>query len=188
MNKLNVVLLKLPTLYEILTEIKLDLNFNLINFSENNSDFQNFVIENPDVLVISSDLKGNFKNFISYNKIFKIKNLLQQINVFLSKSNYEIKSNISLGDYIIDLNSRIISKKGLSLKLTEKEIDLLIYLNNSKLESSTVELQKNVWKQTGDLETHTVETHIYRLRIKIADTFKDNNLILNNNNGYKISK
>ena len=188
MNKLNVVLLKLPTLYEILTEIKLDLNFNLINFSENNSDFQNFVIENPDVLVISSDLKGNFKNFISYNKIFKIKNLLQQINVFLSKSNYEIKSNISLGDYIIDLNSRIISKKGLSLKLTEKEIDLLIYLNNSKIESSTVELQKNVWKQTGDLETHTVETHIYRLRKKIADTFKDNNLILNNNNGYKISK
>ena len=188
MNKLNVVLLKLPTLYEILTEIKLDLNFNLINFSENNSDFQNFVIENPDVLVISSDLKGNFKNFISYNKIFKIKNLLQQINVFLSKSNYEIKSNISLGDYIIDLNSRIISKKGLSLKLTEKEIDLLIYLNNSKLESSTVELQKNVWKQTGDLETHTVETHIYRLRKKIADTFKDNNFILNNNNGYKISK
>ena len=188
MNKLNVVLLKLPTLYEILTEIKLDLNFNLINFSENNSDFQNFLIENPDVLVISSDLKGNFKNFISYNKIFKIKNLLQQINVFLSKSNYEIKSNISLGDYIIDLNSRIISKKGLSLKLTEKEIDLLIYLNNSKLESSTVELQKNVWKQTGDLETHTVETHIYRLRKKIADTFKDNNLILNNNNGYKISK
>ena len=188
MNKLNVVLLKLPTLYEILTEIKLDLNFNLINFSENNSDFQNFLIENPDVLVISSDLKGNFKNFISYNKIFKIKNFLQQINVFLSKSNYEIKSNISLGDYIIDLNSRIISKKGLSLKLTEKEIDLLIYLNNSKLESSTVELQKNVWKQTGDLETHTVETHIYRLRKKIADTFKDNNLILNNNNGYKISK
>ena len=188
MNKLNVVLLKLPTLYEILTEIKLDLNFNLINFSENNSDFQNFLIENPDVLVISSDLKGNFKNFISYNKIFKIKNLLQQINVFLSKSNYEIKSNISLGDYIIDLNSRIISKKGLSLKLTEKEIDLLIYLNNSKIESSTVELQKNVWKQTGDLETHTVETHIYRLRKKIADTFKDNNFILNNNNGYKISK
>ena len=48
-------------------------------------------------------------------------------------------------------------------------------------------LQKNVWKQSGDLETHTVETHIYRLRKKILDIFKDNNFILNNNNGYKIS-
>ena len=68
MNKLNVVLLKLPTLYEILSEIKLELNFKLINFNEKNDIFKKFIEKNPEVLIISPDLKGNYKNFISYNK------------------------------------------------------------------------------------------------------------------------
>ena len=188
MNKFNVVLLKLSTLYAILNEIKLELNFNLINFNEKNHQFKKYIEGNPEVLIITSDLKGNFRNFILYNKVFKIKNLLQQINISLSKSNYEIKSNIFIGDYLIDTNSRTISKNNISLKLTEKEIDLLVYLNNSVFETSSVDLQKNVWKQSGDLETHTVETHIYRLRKKIIDTFNDNNFIINTNKGYKISK
>jgi len=188
MNKFNVVILKLPALYEILNEIKLELNFNLINFSEKNDQFKKYIEENPEVLIITSDLKGKFRNSILYNKVFKIKNLLQQINIFLSKSNYELKSNISIGAYLIDTNSRTISKNNISLKLTEKEIDLLIYLNNSEAECSSVDLQKKVWKQTGDLETHTVETHIYRLRKKIADMFHENSFIINTNNGYKISK
>jgi len=188
MNKFNIVLLKLPALYEILNEIKLELNFNFINFREKNDQFKKYIKENPEVLIISPDSKANYKNFISYNKVFKIKNLLQKINIFLSKSNYELKSNISIGTYLIDTNSRIISKNNLSLKLTEKEIDLLIYLNNSKLECSSVDLQKNVWNQSGDLETHTVETHIYRLRKKIVDMFNDNSFIINTNNGYRISK
>ena len=188
MNKLNVVLLKLPLLYEILNEIKLELNFNLVNFLEKDDQFKNYIQENPGVLVISSDSKGNYKNFILYNKALKIKNLLEQINIFLSKSNYELKSNIPIGLYLIDTNSRTISRNNISLKLTEKEIDLVIYLNNSELESSSIDLQKKVWKQSGDLETHTVETHIYRLRKKIIDTFNDNNFIINTNKGYKISK
>ena len=188
MNKLNVVLLKLPLLYEILNEIKLELNFNLVNFLEKDDQFKNYIQENPGVLVISSDSKGNYKNFILYNKALKIKNLLEQINIFLSKSNYELKSNIPIGFYLIDTNSRTISRNNISLKLTEKEIDLVIYLNNSELESSSIDLQKKVWKQSGDLETHTVETHIYRLRKKIIDTFNDNNFIINTNKGYKISK
>ena len=188
MNKLNVVLLKLPLLYEILKEIKLELNFNLVNFLEKDDQFKNYIQENPGVLVISSDSKGNYKNFILYNKVLKIKNLLEKINIFLSKSNYELKSNIPIGFYLIDTNSRTISRNNISLKLTEKEIDLVIYLNNSELESSSTDLQKKVWKQSGDLETHTVETHIYRLRKKIIDTFNDNNFIINTNKGYKISK
>ena len=114
--------------------------------------------------------------------------MIEKINIYLSKSNYESKSNILLGSYIIDTNSRVIKKQNLALKLTEREIDLLIYLNNSNVERSNVDLQKNVWKQSGDLETHTVETHIYRLRKKILDTFNDNSFILNNNKGYKISR
>ena len=69
-----------------------------------------------------------------------------------------------------------------------KLINLLIYLNKSTVGCSSVELQKNVWKQSGDLETHTVETHIYRLRKKIMEAFNDNNFILNTKNGYEVSK
>ena len=188
MNKFTVALLKLPILYEILNEIKLELNFNLINFNENNEDFKAYINKNPEILIISPDLKANYKNFISYNKVYKIKNLLQLINVFLSKSNYEIKSNINIGTYTVDTNSRIISKEKVLLKLTEREINLLIYLDKSISGCSSVELQKNVWNQSGDLETHTVETHIYRLRKKILDTFGDNNFILNTKDGYEVSK
>ena len=188
MNKLNVVLLKLPTLYEILVEIKSELNFNIIHFSEKNVEFKKFISKDPNVLIISSDIKVKYNNFISYNKVFKLKNLLQQINIILSKSNYKIKSNISIGSYLIDTNSRIISREDLSLKLTEREIDLLIYLNNSNLERSSIDLQKNVWRQTGDLETHTVETHIYRLRKKIIDKFQDNSFIISTDKGYIVSK
>ena len=188
MNKFNVVLLKLPTLYEILNEIKLELNFNLINFNEKNDQFKKYIEGNPEVLIITSDLKGNFRNFILYNKVFKIKNLLQHINILLSKSNYDIKSNILIGGYLVDTNSRTISKNNISLNLTEKEIDLLVYLNNSAFETSIADLQKKVWKQSGNLETHTVETHIYRLRKKIANMFDDNSFIIYTNNGYKISK
>ena len=188
MNKFNVILLKLPTLYEILSEIKLELNFNLINFIEKNEQFSKYIDENPNTLIISSELNTNYKNFISVNKVLKIKDLLQQINVYLSKNNYENKSNISIGRYKLDTNSRIISKETLLLKLTEREVDLLIYLNNSENENSTLDLQKNVWKQSADLETHTVETHIYRLRKKINDIFNDQHFILNTNKGYKVSK
>ena len=188
MNKLAVVIFKLPILYEILNEIKSELNFDLINFTENTDDFRKLVKENPEVLIISSDLNYNFKNLIFYNKAFKIKNLLQQINVFLSKTNFEIKGNISIGNYIVDTNSRIIFRDKLFLKLTEREIDLIIYLNNTKKECTSLELQKNVWKHSSDLETHTVETHIYRLRKKIMDIFKDKYFIVNSKSGYKISK
>ncbi len=188
MNKFNVVLLKLPALYEILTEIKLELNFNLIKFNEINDEFKQFILKNPETLVISSSSKLKCKNFIIYNKVINIKSLLEQINIILSKINFEKKSKVSITDYILDINSRIISKKDLSLKLTEREVELLIYLNDSKHENSSEDLQKNVWKHSQDLETHTVETHIYRLRKKIHETFGDNNFILNTNKGYSIYK
>ena len=159
-----------------------------IHFSEKNVEFKKFISKDPNVLIISSDIKVKYNNFISYNKVFKLKNLLQQINIILSKSNYKIKSNISIGSYLIDTNSRIISREDLSLKLTEREIDLLIYLNNSNLERSSIDLQKNVWRQTGDLETHTVETHIYRLRKKIIDKFQDDSFIISTDKGYIVSK
>ena len=188
MNKFNVIIFKLQTLYEILIEIKSQLNFNIIYFDEINDNLNKYLNNNPDTLIISDKINIKFKNFILYNKTQKISNLIQQINVFFSKTNYEIKSNILIAKYTINTNSRLIIKDDNSLKLTEREIDLLIYLNNSTEEKNIIDLQKNVWKHTRDLETHTVETHIYRLRKKIFEVFKDDKFIINNKKGYKLYK
>ena len=188
MNKFDIVIFKLPALYEIFNEIKSELSFNYFYFNEFNDEFNTLVSKNPQILIISSEKNKQFKNCIYFSRALNIKNLLQLINVNLSKSNYEIKSSISLANYKIDTNSRIISKGNLSLKLTEREIDLLVYLNNSKDENNRLDLQKNVWKHSANLETHTVETHIYRLRKKILDKFDDDKLIINTKNGYKLSE
>ena len=102
------------------------------------------------------------------------------------KKNYNEKSNIKISNYNLDLNSRTISKSGLKLKLTEKEIDIILFLNNNNSPQKVSILQNKVWGYSLKLETHTVETHIYRLRKKIADIFKDNNFIISEDEGYLI--
>ena len=72
-------------------------------------------------------------------------------------------------------------------KLTQKEAEIIVYLKNSKKPASISKLQKQVWSHNSELETHTVETHVYRLRKKIFDTFEDNSFISSNNYGYKIN-
>ena len=86
----------------------------------------------------------------------------------------------------MNINSRILSKENNNLKLTEKEIDIIIFLYKSKKTTKVSVLQKEVWGYSPDLETHTVETHIYRLRKKIKDGFKDENFILSQKEGYLI--
>ena len=85
------------------------------------------------------------------------------------------------------MNSRELKYDKLSLKLTEKECDLITYLHKSTKPISVENLQLDVWGHQSKLETHTVETHIYRLRKKILDTFEDENFIISEKNGYKIN-
>ena len=99
MSKFNVVIFKLPALYELLNEFKSDLNFNLHNIIENNSELKKFIDQNPQSLIISSEKNNNFKNYIFYKKKLKIKNLLELINISFSKSSYSFKSNIIIGKY-----------------------------------------------------------------------------------------
>ena len=87
---------------------------------------------------------------------------------------------------MIDLNTRELSLKDEKLKLTEKEIGIILYLSSKKISITVKELQVNVWQYQSDIETHTVETHIYRLRKKIAKTFNDENFIISKKNGYTI--
>ena len=111
---------------------------------------------------------------------------MEKINIEFIKIQFNSQSELKVNNYVIDLNSREIILKNKKLKLTEKEINTIIYLSKSNKAVSVDELQEKVWSYQSDLETHTVETHIYRLRKKILSTFKDNEFIISKKNGYQI--
>ena len=108
------------------------------------------------------------------------------INLKLIKLKFNNQSKINIKNYELNLNSKFFSKEGLSIKLTEKEIEIILYLYQNKTKHNVMDLQKNIWHYSSDMETHTVETHVYRLRKKISDRFKDENFILSEKNGYFI--
>ena len=115
--------------------------------------------------------------------IFK---LLEKINIEFLKLQFNSQSKVKVNNYIIDLNSREMLIKDNKLKLTEKEINTITYLSKSDKPVSIDELQEKVWSYQSDIETHTVETHIYRLRKKILNTFNDKDFIISEKNGYQI--
>ena len=102
------------------------------------------------------------------------------------KQRYNFQSKISIKNYILDLNVRNITINGNSLKLTEREIDIILFLNENKKPQKIDVLQDKIWGYSKELETHTVETHIYRLRKKIKDAFQDDKFILSHDEGYLI--
>ena len=86
----------------------------------------------------------------------------------------------------MNFNKRVISIQNKELKLTEREIDIILFLKDQNIPQSITTLQNKVWGYSFDLETHTVETHIYRLRKKIKDKFNDEKFIVSEDLGYKI--
>jgi DNA-binding response OmpR family regulator len=111
---------------------------------------------------------------------------VEKINIQFLKLQFNNQSQIKINNYIIDLNSREMLIKDIKLRLTEKEINTIIYLSKSNQPVSVDELQDKVWSYQSDIETHTVETHIYRLRKKILNTFSDREFIISKKNGYQI--
>ena len=99
---------------------------------------------------------------------------------------YDLQSNYEIKDYKVDLNSRTISRKEKELKLTQREIEVILFLRKNKQPINVNTLQKEVWGYSEDLETHTVETHIYRLRKKLKKIFDDENFIESLMEGYLI--
>ena len=186
----NVFIINYNSLYEILEEIKENLSFKIIKF-ENDEDFQknnNLNIKN--CLIISKikpKLLANNKNILDFDNLpLSLEKLLELINIKLIKLKFNQQSNIIIKGYELNLNSKFFSKGSLNLKLTEKEIEVILYLNNTKIKHNVADLQKNIWGYSADMETHTVETHIYRLRKKISDLFDDEKFILSHKNGYFI--
>ena len=190
----NVFIINFNSLYEILDEIKENLSFKIIKF-ENEEDFEKkFDLDRLDYLVISKtdrkplpNINITDKNFLGFNDLpLSFKKLLELINIKLIKLKFNQQSKITIKGYELNLNSKFFSKGSLKLKLTEKEIEIILYLNDKKIKHNVADLQKNIWSYSADMETHTVETHIYRLRKKISDLFKDEKFILSHKNGYFI--
>ena len=190
----NVFIINFNSLYEILDEIKENLSFKIIKF-ENEEDFEKkFDLYRLDHLIISkthqkllSNINMPDKNFLGLNDLpLSFKKLLELINIKLIKLKFNQQSKIIIKDYELNLNSKFFSKDNLKLKLTEKEIEIILYLKDLKIKHNVADLQKNIWGYSSNMETHTVETHIYRLRKKISDLFKDEMFILSHKNGYFI--
>ena len=182
----TLIIYEYQILYKILSEIKEYLNFEILHVDKNKlqelefDQFENYLIVSS---VKSVELKNNF---VLENLPIKLDKLIQTININFLKTNFIKKSDVKIGKYKLDLNSRKIILDNLSLSLTEKEVEMIIFIKSNN--NVTIrDLQNNVWGYSSDLETHTVETHIYRLRKKMKDKFGDDVFIQNSQKGYKIN-
>ena len=186
MNNHNLIIYEFEELYKILVEIKKDIN---LNFEKINKQQLHFLNTRLNYLVFTKKKIPGCNNQIVFNhfpvSIFK---LLEKINIEFLKKNFHDQSDMAIGNYNLNLNSREIYFGQKKLKLTEKEISSIAYLFKAEGSVNIQELQSNVWGYQSELETHTVETHIYRLRKKILKTFNDENFIVSRKDGYEIKK
>ncbi len=189
MNQPSVLILKLPELFKILNELKDHLDFDVYNFKEkqellsiNKNKYENYLVV--------TDFKNHIENEkfqLVLNKFpDSINSIIEKINVNLLKQKYYEQSDILIGKYSIDINSRLIKNINESLKLTQREVQIILFLKRSVSPQNIENLQKEVWGHNSNLETHTVETHIYRLRKKIFEKFKDSSFINSTKKGYTI--
>ena len=198
MIKQNINIVNYQTLYNILEEIKTYLSFNIFNYFDEKEFLKHLEANEIDIkkslFLVKKKNKFFYKNLkINNNQIFEIPDLpitlyslIEKINIQLIKQRYNYQSKVFLKNYILDINSREIIKENNRLKLTEREIDTILFLGNKTKPQNIKTLLSEVWGYMPESETHTVETHIYRLRKKIADTFNDNDFILSHDDGYLI--
>jgi len=210
MNNIHLHIIGSEPFSNLLNELNLNYNISFNkNFKFNNKDtlvrvifveklqiidIKKFFLENiPTIFLLKS------KDFLLKNKLtlldfhvslfvpIEILSFKEIINILITKYNFFKKSKIVINDYEIDFNQRVITKNKIKVKLTEKELELILVLNkNNGLEKSF--LLKNIWNRSSDLESHAFETHLYRLRKKINKFFKDSKFITEKNSLYYLSK
>ena len=197
MHPQKLYILNIPELDKIIIEINDYFNYEVNYFNEKKNlikkiDEDKKFLNNSIILVNQKDFPS-IKTKIDEKRIhcitkfpIKISNLIDQLNARLIQQNYLAQSNVNIKNFTLDINSRILKKSEKELKLTEREIDIILFLKNENKPIKVDVLQKKVWKYGEDLETHTVETHIYRLRKKINDTFNDDSFIQSKKDGYII--
>ena len=189
MNKSLLYIYNLPVLFDLIKELEHNINFEIKYIKEKEDLTILKTQERSSYIILSAQhLDITFKDNILIIETWPIKfwELVQKINIFFLKQKYSDQSQRLIKEYKLDINSRELIKKNKKIKLTQKETEIILFLNNSQNIKSIENLQKEVWGHNSRLETHTVETHIYRLRKKILNSFKDKNFIISIENGYKI--
>jgi len=190
MEKPSLNILNFKILYNIFFETKNFHNLDLYEY-QNEKDLMEGIKQQKNSIIISKvpiiNQSINKKQIIIIEDYpLNFFSLIDKINSTLLMQQYDFQSNYEIKDYKMDLNSRIINKKDQELKLTQREIEVILFLQKNKKPIDVNTLQKQVWGYSEDLETHTVETHIYRLRKKIKKTFDDENFIESLKEGYLI--
>ena len=193
MNKQSIIIYDFEILFIILKEIKENLKFEIFNFKKDNEISKLDHSTYGNYLIVVKSLSNFINKDIEKKKLYLIENLpikidkfIEKINIQLLKQKYNYQSEIRINKYKLNLNSREISLNKKLIKLTEREIDIILFLNENKKPINIDILQKEVWGYSSELETHTVETHIYRLRKKLKDKFNDEEFILSLKKGYQI--
>ena len=189
-------IINLSNFYDIISELKENIGYEISKFENKQIFFDKYnsesiSIENSILIVHEKEYNFFVKN-INEDQIIKfippvnIFTFIENLNVRFIQRKYQDQSNINVKDFFLDINSRELKKGKLKLKLTERETDMILFLNNSKKPVNVEILEKEIWQHSLELETHTVETHIYRLRKKIKAEFGNDDLIKSNKNGYTI--
>ena len=206
MNNFHLTVLGSDSFLNILNELEFNDLLNSINPSNSRNNkilvkilfpenlkikqVKNYLSQNEPLILFLND-----KEYINQNNLrlldfhvtlelpVEILSLKEIINILITKYNFFKKSKIIIKDYEVDSNERSIKKKKVKIKLTEKELDLILALNNSNGLNKSF-LLKSIWKHSLDLDTHAFETHLHRLRKKINKYFKDKNFIVEKNSLY----
>ena len=189
-------IINLSNFYDILDELKEYIGYEISKFNSKEIFFdkynsKNISLENF-ILIVNEKEYDFFVKSIKEDQIIKFKppvnifKFIENLNVKLIQKKYQDQSNINVKDFFLNINSRELKKDKLTLKLTERETDMILYLNDSKKPVNVETLEKEIWQHSSDLETHTVETHIYRLRKKIKAEFGNDDLIKSDKDGYTI--
>jgi len=189
-------IINLSNFYDIINELKEHIDFEISKFDNKEIFFDKYksksISTENSIMVVHEKEYNFFVKNINEDQIIKLKppvnifTFIENLNVKFIQKKYQDQSNVSVKDFSLDINSRELKKDKLSLKLTERETDLILYLNNSKKPVNVETLEKEIWQHSSDLETHTVETHIYRLRKKIKAEFGNDDLIKSDKDGYII--
>ena len=207
-NRVDILCIATNDFSNSMNELKEHLNFNLSFLEKNKIDnnYDNFdaVLIHEDVLKdknISKSIskinitkmliaKSKYSSGLTYDEKINlpvdINELNRKVVELNTKKKFFFNSSIQIKNYILDKNEKKLKKNDLSIVVTEKEIQLIELLFNSKKHLKKKIILQEVWKYASDADTHTVETHIYRLRKKIIDKFQDGNFIINTKNGYSI--
>ena len=209
MNNIYLSILGSTSFSELLNELQFNNILNTNNHSKhsdckilvkiifvesfNISEVKNYILSNEPIILLLNNknyIKKNNLNLLDFHVCLEmpieILSFKEILNILITKYNFSKKSKITIKNYQIDCNERSITNGKVKVKLTEKELELILALNNNNGLNKFF-LLKNIWKHAIDLDTHAFETHLHRLRKKINKYFKDKYFIVEKNSLYYLA-